>query len=196
MWQCVKILQVQAENQQLRAASAGKAAGAPGSSSAAGAAAGAGDAGPAALRKQLKEFTLNTQLELERKLKASVQGGSDITPKLQCTCCIVHLWEPVDCVAGSEQLLTECGYVQYVPLGWLPGQGVGLEQVCLVVAQSAPCSNSEGRHRAAGAEAVPVPVPPSPPLVQLLFGKARWRMPNRPRACRYCRAACACDPQL
>jgi hypothetical protein len=65
-------LQLRAENQQLRATAASAAAGDPGgraaSNTAAAAAAAAAD-GPAALRKQLKEFTLNTQLELERSLK-------------------------------------------------------------------------------------------------------------------------------
>jgi hypothetical protein len=68
-------LQLRAENQQLRAAAASAAAGDPGAraaaagTAAAAAAAAAAAEGPAALRKQLKEFTLNTQLELERKLK-------------------------------------------------------------------------------------------------------------------------------
>jgi hypothetical protein len=68
------LLQLRAENQQLRATAAAATAGDPAAraaaatASAAAAAAAAVD-GPAALRKQLKEFTLNTQLELERKLK-------------------------------------------------------------------------------------------------------------------------------
>jgi hypothetical protein len=42
--------------------------------------------GPAALRKQLKEFTLNTQLELERKLKVS----SCCTPEAAMVCKVWH----------------------------------------------------------------------------------------------------------
>lgn len=64
--------QVRAENQQLKlvaAAGTGSAAAAAAASYTAAAAGPAADAG--ALRKQLKEFTLNTQLELERGLKSA-----------------------------------------------------------------------------------------------------------------------------
>ncbi|WIA40560.1 hypothetical protein OEZ86_013902 [Tetradesmus obliquus] len=70
-----QLAQLRAENQQLRvtaasaAAAGGSSARAAAAGSTAAAAAAAAADGPAALRKQLKEFTLNTQLDLERQLK-------------------------------------------------------------------------------------------------------------------------------
>lgn len=63
---CVLPSQVRAENQQLRLAAAGSAA--VTTVAASNGSAAAVNAGT--LRKQLKEFTLNTQLELERSLKS------------------------------------------------------------------------------------------------------------------------------
>lgn len=88
----IDALQVRAENQQLRLAAAGGTSGTRASASTVAAPAAVGSAADAgALSKQLKEFTLNTQLELERSLKACESRAVMAEEQLaHLQVCLVH----------------------------------------------------------------------------------------------------------